>query len=331
MSVSIKTIDISSALESDSERSIVIEKIMDSCSSIGFFCLTGTTIPESLIKDMHAIMPKIFDVDQASKRNQAITRDNYRGYIPMSFFNANGTNEEADDYEGYKLHYEVSATDPIIKMCDLYGTNLWPKHCPEVCHVILDYWQHLDDLTHMMLELLEDGLGLERSSMTSSMKMPLTNMTLLHYPKKGEGVKASGIHPHKDTDILTIIAPDPVGGLEVRTPDGEWIKPQCPEGGLIVNIGDMLEIWSGGRLVSTPHRVVNNSGFERYSFPYFAVPRHDVVIKPLMPPLDGFERPAVHCGHWSREIWRTNWPDENPNHDTPELGTILIKSQLAKS
>ena len=240
----------------------------------------------------------------------------------MASFNANGTNNSADLYEGYKLHHEVSATDPIITDCDLYGPNRWPEHCPEARELVLEYWRHLDDLTYLLLSLLEDGLALERGSMIDAMAAPLTNMTLLHYPKRPSGQMPSGIHPHKDTDILTIIAPDPVGGLEVRTPDGQWIEPDCPTDGVIVNIGDMLEVWSGGRLVSTPHRVVNNSGLERYSFPYFAVPRHDVVITPLMPPLEGFDRPPVHCGHWSREIWRTNWQDESPKDDTPELGTI---------
>ena len=319
----IETIDISSVEIADSKRLDVIHQIMNSSRSIGFFCLKGTNIPLSLIEQMHSIMPKIFDCDDSVKAKQAITKENYRGYIPMSQFNANGTNQASDVYEGYKLHYEVSESDPITRTCDLYGPNHWPEHCPDVSDIILDYWQHLDDLTNTLLGLLEDGLGLEPGSMTELMVSPLTNMTLMHYPKRPLSENPSGIHAHKDTDIITIIAPDPVGGLEVQTPEGEWITPNCPEGGVIVNIGDMLEVWSGGRLVSTPHRVVNNSGHERYSFPYFAVPRHDVVIRPLVKAIEGFERPAVHCGHWSREIWRTNWPDERPKNDTPELGTIF--------
>ena len=72
---------------------------------------------------------------------------------------------------------------------------------------LLQYWHHLDELTHLLLSLLEDGLGLARGCMTEPMAMPLTNMTLLHYPTRPDGLQPSGIHPHKDTDILTIIAP----------------------------------------------------------------------------------------------------------------------------
>ena len=178
----------------------------------------------------------------------------------------------------------------------------------------------MDRLALTLLAALAEGLGLPQLALTEPFEWPLTNMTLLHYPPQ-DTAAGYGIHPHKDTDALTIISPDPVGGLEVRTRDG-WISPDCAPGGFVVNIGDMLELWSGGRLVSTPHRVINRSGRERHSFPYFAVPRHDVTVRPLLPPVPGFERPAVHCGHWSAEIWRTNWPDEDVTEATPDLGTL---------
>jgi len=111
-------------------------------------------------------------------------------------------------------------------------------------------------------------------SVSYTRMMPLTNMTLLHYPPQLTESKRMGIHPHKDTDGLAILAPDPVGGLMVRHRDGsEWIGVDPPGDALNVNIGDLLEVWSGGYLVSTPHKVINTSGTERYSFRYFAVPR----------------------------------------------------------
>ena len=60
-----------------------------------------------------------------------------------------------------------------------------------------------------------------------------------------------------------------------------WISVDAPTDALIVNIGDMLELWSGGYFVSTPHKVVTRAGHDRYSFPYFAVPRYDVLVAPL--------------------------------------------------
>ncbi|WP_171120543.1 MULTISPECIES: isopenicillin N synthase family oxygenase [unclassified Ruegeria] len=319
----IPTIDIAPLFEPDHPLyGQTVDRVIDACTGIGFLSITGTGIEPETVKTVRACVREIFAVEETSKWDQAITRENYRGYIPMGFFTPNDGTGKADKYEGYKLHYDVAPDATVRTECSLYGPNIWPREVPEARGIILDYWAQLDDVTDVLLAALEAGFGLEDKVLRKAFHTPMTNMTLLHYPPQAADEGGYGIHPHKDTDALTIIAPDPVGGLEVQTRDGGWITPDCPPDGFIVNIGDMLELWSGGRLKSTPHRVVNRSGKERYSFPYFAVPRHDVVVSPLLDPVDGFDRPSVHCGHWSAEIWRTNWPDETAHDQTPELGTL---------
>ncbi len=319
----IPTIDIAPLKNpGNSDYDLTVRQVMDACTSIGFLSITGTGISQGTIDDVRACVRAIFAVDERSKWDRAITRQNYRGYIPMGFFTPNDGSGQADRYEGYKLHHETDMDAPVRLECSLYGPNLWPAEVPNARETILDYWRQLDEVARLILGALEVGLDLSPNLLRDAFRDPMTNMTLLHYPPQEPDEVGYGIHPHKDTDALTIIAPDPVGGLEVQTRGGAWITPDCPQGGFVINIGDMLELWSGGRLKSTPHRVVNRSGQERYSFPYFAVPRHDVVVQPLLPALSGFDRPPVHCGHWSAEIWRTNWPDEDATSDTPELGTL---------
>ncbi|MEX0307263.1 MAG: isopenicillin N synthase family dioxygenase [Ruegeria sp.] len=319
----IPTIDISPlANPSDPQYQAAVAQIMDACTSIGFLSIIGTGVAPEQINQVRDCVRAIFDIEEPSKWDQAITRENYRGYIPLGFFTPNDGLGDADKYEGYKLHFEAAEDAPIRADCTLYGPNIWPREVPQAQDVILNYWRQLDGVTDLLLGALEVGLMVPPNTLCDAFRNPMTNMTLLHYPPQAPDEGGYGIHPHKDTDALTIIAPDPVGGLEVQTRSGGWITPNCPPGGFVVNIGDMLELWSGGRLKSTPHRVVNRSGNERYSFPYFAVPRHDVVVAPLLQALPGFDRPAVHCGHWSAEVWRTNWPDETADQDTPELGTL---------
>ncbi len=303
-------------------RSETVARIGRACREIGFLVVTGTGVPLDRIEEMRETVRRIFAVDAAAKRAQAITRENYRGYIPLGFFTPNDGTGAADRYEGYKLHVEIAEDDPIRAACPLYGPNVWPPQVPEARPVILGYWRALDRVADRLLGALAEDLGLPPDALRRPFETPLTNMTLLHYPPRAPDAPGFGIHPHKDTDALTIIAPDPVGGLEVQTRAGDWITAACPPGGFIVNIGDMLELWSGGRFVSTPHRVVNASGRDRYSFPYFMVPSHDVTVAPLLEPQPGFARPAVNCGHWSAEIWRTNWPDEHARDDTPALGIV---------
>ena len=322
----IPTLDIAPlGLATDDPRRVAcVKAIAAACTDIGFLSITGTGVPEKTVQTMRRAVERVFDIDDATKRDQAITRDNYRGYIPFGFFTPNDGSGTPDHYEGYKLHRETAADDPVRADCALYGPNLWPDHAPETRAAVLAYWAQMDRLVALLLAALSEHLGLDPATLQAEFETPLTNMTLLHYPPQTPDQPGFGIHPHKETDALTIISPDPVGGLEVQTRSGDWITAQCPPGGFVVNIGDMLELWSGGRLVSTPHRVINRSGRERYSFPYFAVPGHATVVRPLCPPLPGFSRPPVHCGHWSAEIWRTNWRDQAAGEDTPELGTLHV-------
>jgi isopenicillin N synthase-like dioxygenase len=305
-------------------RNKTVKDLYDAFSSIGFVSLTATEINSDIVNNMRSTVKKIFDVDDLTKKKEMITRNNDRGYIPLDFFTPNGTDYKADHYEGYKLHTEVSADDPICDKCSLHGPNIWPSKVPESKTNILKYWSEMDKLASLLLRALEESLGFKKNELIDQFSYPsLTNMTLLHYPVQKINDEAYGFHPHKDTDALTIIAADSTNALEVQTLDGKWISPQESENTFVANIGDMLELWSGGRLMSTPHRVINKSRTDRYSFPYFAVPKYDVTIKPLIEPLEGFSRPTVNCGHWSSEIWRTNWSDEKANDKSLHLGTLL--------
>jgi len=295
--------------------------LYDACADIGFASLIDHGVPRQLMGRVRAAVKRYFSRPEGLRLTEQITRENYRGYIPLGFFTPNSGAGTADRYEGYKLHKEIDADDPIRSDCPLYGPNRWPAEVPDFRPAILDYWSAMDGVSDTLLRGFALGLGLEESFFLPFFDTPLTNMTLLHYPSQPASDSAIGIHPHKDFDAFTIIVPDSVGGLEVRTRHGDWLEAECPEGALLVNIGDMMELWSGGRLVSTPHKVVNTTGEERYSFPYFAVPRHDVTITPVVEPLGGFARLPLNVGFASAEIWSSNWPDAVPADASIDLGS----------
>ena len=69
--------------------------------------------------------------------------------------------------------------------------------------------------------------------------------------------------------MLTLLAQDPIGGLELRTRDGEWVAAPYIEDTLVVNLGDMVKVWTNDTYVSNPHRVANRTGRERFSIPTF--------------------------------------------------------------
>ena len=78
---------------------------------------------------------------------------------------------------------------------------------------------------------------------------------------------------------------DSLGGLEVQTLDGnQWAKAPPIEDTIVVNIGDLLQFWSGGRYRATSHRVIvdgQNCKEARYSIAAFIHPNHDTPIKPF--------------------------------------------------
>jgi len=291
------------------------------CADIGFFSIVDHGIRTDLFVEMRDLCRTVFGQPDDVKATATITPDNYRGYIPLGFFTpnrgeANGTTP--DLYEGFKLHWECpdGRSDS-----HLYGPNRWLDHLPEMRSTIVEYWGECDRIAADLLTLLAPTLGVAPAMLQSWHEDPLTNMTLLHYPARPED-DTIGIHPHKDTNVLTFLHPDPVGGLQVRSHDGAWTEPEVPPDALLVNTGEMLELWSGGRLPATPHRVLNPSGAERYSFPWFLVPNHAVTVSPLRPVVDGFDHVPMPVGALSAEVWRTNWPDELPSAAGHDLGTL---------
>ena len=239
----IPLIDVSLLKNSNKDiRNNTIKDLYNAFSSIGFVSLTGTDIKPDIVNNMRSTVIQIFDVDDYTKNNEMITRNNYRGYIPLDFFTPNGTEYKADHYEGYKLHTEVSVDNPLCKQCSLLGPNIWPSKVPDAKENILKYWKKMDELSLILLTSLQESLELPKDALINLFKYPsLTNMTLLHYPIQKTNDDAYGFHPHKDTDALTIIASDPTNALQVQTLDGNWISPQISENSFIANIGDMLD------------------------------------------------------------------------------------------
>ncbi len=104
-------------------------------------------------------------------------------------------------------------------------------------------------------------------------------LRVLHYPAAASGAgEQIGAGAHTDYGNLTLLATDEVGGPEVRTRAGIWIDAPAMANAFVVNIGDCLMRWTNDVYVSTPHRVVNRSGRERYSIAFFFDPNPDAEV-----------------------------------------------------
>ncbi|RWW62335.1 hypothetical protein BHE74_00030536 [Ensete ventricosum] len=88
-------------------------------------------------------------------------------------------------------------------------------------------------------------------------------------PEESSTDEVEGLGMHTDMSCITILYPDEIGGLQVRSKEGKWVDIMPVKGALVVNIGDLLQAWSNGRLRSSEHRVVLKQTANRFSLAFF--------------------------------------------------------------
>ena len=246
------------------------------------------------------------------RRHSRSARDATAATSPLAAFSANDGGRPPDRYEGYKTNLEVAPDDPEVVAGNwLYGPNVWPTEPTAFRPALTAYWDALTSLAEQLALAFALALDLPEQTFIRHFGKPLSNISLLHYPPMPAMPSgAEGIHPHRDTCAFTILLPGQVGGLEVKHRDGTWIDTPPLPGCFVVNIGNMMECWTAGRFKSTPHRVVNRSGAERYSIAYFALPDHDTLVAPVPALLREGAACAfapIHAGRDYARIIATNW------------------------
>ncbi|XP_052181064.1 gibberellin 2-beta-dioxygenase 8-like [Diospyros lotus] len=141
----------------------------------------------------------------------------------------------------------------------------------------------VSDLALELAEILAEKMG-HRSEFFRSNCLPSTcYLRMNRYPPCPHYSEVFGLMPHTDSDFLTILYQDQVGGLQL-VKDGRWIAVKPDPQALIVNIGDLFQAWSNGVYRSVEHRVVANKQVERFSTAYFFCPSYDTVIESCIKP-----------------------------------------------
>ena len=123
------------------------------------------------------------------------------------------------------------------------------------------------------------ALGQQADTLDHLVTAPPSQLRLIHYPHQSDVEDIPGIGAHTDYECFTLLLAS-APGLEVMSQGGEWLAVDPMPGALVVNIGDMMEFWSGGAFVATSHRV-RKVAEERYSFPLFFAFDYDVELSPL--------------------------------------------------
>ncbi len=272
-------IDISGLSSPDPmARRAVGEDLRAACLAHGFFYCTGHGVPQGLIDATMDQTRALFDLPPAAKDavDKALSPCN-RGYEHLG-----GQTLQAgampDRKEGYYIGEEIGEGDPRMGRFN-HGPNQWPAGLPGFRPTMAAYFAALSVVGATLMRGMALSLRLPEDAFDGFTRQPLATLRLLHYPpSRPEVPDELGAGAHTDFGGLTMLLQDDVGGLQVRTDDG-WIEPPPMPGAYIINLGDMIARWTNDTYRSTLHRVINRSGRERYSVPFFYTGNPDYQVR----------------------------------------------------
>ena len=276
---SIPVIDISALGGADevAERDVVA-RLRAAASEVGFFHVTGHGISPAVIDRLGEASRRFFA--QSLKRKMANyigLSTNHRGYVPEGeevFAESTKDRKEAFDL-ALDLPAERVPTDhPML------GPNQWPA-IPGFREDVMAYYAAVFAAGRRLLRGLAMALGQPAEALDHLVLAPPSQLRLIHYPEQAADVveDVPGMGAHTDYECFTLLLAT-APGLEVMNQAGEWIDAPPVADALVVNIGDMMEFWSGGAFVATSHRV-RKVAQERYSFPLFFALDYDAELVPL--------------------------------------------------
>jgi len=267
------------------DRERVAAEVERACRAHGFFYLTGHGIAPDVLTGLEAESRRFFALPLEQKMAIAMSQGGraWRGYFPVG---GELTSGRPDLKEGLYLGTDLAADHPRVRAgTPMHGANLWPAELPGLKAAATAYMDAATRAAAALMEGVSLSLGLEPDYFARAYTAsPTVLFRIFHYPATGPATTdwshSWGVGEHTDYGLLTLLAQDRWGGLQVRAPGG-WIDAPPIEGALVCNIGDMLERLTGGRFKSTPHRVLNRSGHDRLSFPLFFDPDFTAAMRPL--------------------------------------------------
>jgi isopenicillin N synthase-like dioxygenase len=288
-------------------RAALSRTIGTACETSGFFTIMGHGVPKDLVDRMYKTTSNFFTSPEGVKDhslNQGVGVAGLRRLGgPYEAFAAHVTGDLSEEERAALGDYPATWK----------AANIWPD--AEFKSVWDAYIAAMTDLSADIMRLFALALELPESFFDNKFDQHVS-LIIANYYYAGPKPELLRRERHTDWGSLTVLyVEDELGGLQVmRGSDNgvdDWVDVPAIPGSFVVNIGDLMAFWTGGRWASTVHRVVNPpepDASSRISIPFFYLPNHDTSIEPMRPIATtepGLDRVTV--GEWFSHKVRTTY------------------------
>jgi isopenicillin N synthase-like dioxygenase len=280
---------------SEEEQQEVAREVATAAKDIGFLVITGHGVPDEVVTGLYDVNKQYFESPVGTKQKAARPEPGQiRGYSGIESEGL-GLLEDEPAPPDLKESFDVGPLD--VDRSDSYyvseaagehfAANVWPD-IPGFESAYRMYYEAMESLTLTMVEIFALALDVPSSYFKKKLDRHISILRSNYYPTQMVEPKKGQLRggAHSDYTALTILWQEdvPAGGLEVRTPDGDWIAVPVVAGSFVVNLGDSMMRWTNDTWISTMHRVVNPPAeiaaqHSRMSVAHFVQPNYDALIE----------------------------------------------------
>lgn len=252
------------------------------CRAWGFFQITNHGIRDDVVDNLHTAMREFFSLPIDAKRAISRSREN-----PWGFYDRELTKNTLDQ----KQIFDYGPGDGRTL------TPQWPSDLPEFRRAVVAYTRSCEKLAYKLLAAISTNLGMAPGYLSRAFGPSHSSFLRLNYYPVTDPRNGFGVHHHTDAGALTLLLQDDQAGLEVYR-DEAWHLVEPRRDALVVNVGDIIQVWSNDRYRAALHRVIASVRQPRYSAPYFFCPDYRATYQPVPTEVDATRPPRYRPISW---------------------------------